>query len=325
MGANSDLGPRQRAITFLPDGWVSSTYNPPTSALVCATPRDTLISFAVVNVLTLIGAFVLGHASIRYRLTCGLLKKPKNLPHRNPRVFLKPQFLLPAVAMLVLEITSAVVGAVLAHRTGSLTLQSLIMMALARPRGTWVTVVVHFALGIAMKRCGVIEHSAWMENYYSALFSMIVTEIVLEIIGIAPTIYLLGAARSGGLWSSALGEAHGRDVRILYVGAVVYVIGISVSLGITLSTIGAWVYSQRVSSREGAPGPDKEIEKEPATAKELAAPTSTKATHRASYSQEDTLGRKRQWFLWAMFSFGWISALGSWMIWAGFASLAQDM
>ena len=46
---------------------------------------------------------------------------------------------------------------------------------------------------------------------------------------------------------------------------------------------------------------------------------------KASYSHGDTLGRKRQWFLWVMLPFRWISKLGSWMIWTRFVNLAKHM
>jgi hypothetical protein len=116
-------------------------------------------------------------------------------------------------------------------------------------------------------------------------------------------------------------------VKILYVGAIVYVCGIAVSSGITLSTIVAWAYGQRhMRQRAGVPECEMEQRKEPKTTEEVVPPPdNTGAAGKFSDHQEDTWGQKRRWFLWGMFTFGWISAAGSWMIWTGFANLAQDV
>ncbi|RPA91073.1 hypothetical protein L873DRAFT_350648 [Choiromyces venosus 120613-1] len=42
-------------------------------------------------------------------------------------------------------------------------------------------------------------------------------------------------------------------------------------------------------------------------------------------SQHESWRRKKQWFLWGMFFFGWISVAGSWLIWTGFLNVAQDL
>ena len=118
-------------------------------------------------------------AALRHRVTCGLLKKleaPTAQSAGIPQAAVPP----PGSRRLLLELASAAIP----RHTRSLTLHSLIVMALAWLRGTWATVVMHFVFGD--KAC------EWKAN--SALFSMIITEI-------APVISLFGAARNRGLLS----------------------------------------------------------------------------------------------------------------------------
>lgn len=301
----------ERQISLLPSGWVNldrlvgNTSSPVDSiySTACTSPGGSLITFAIVNVLTLLSAFILGRASVQYRLSCGLLPKPDivkgTLP--DPKSFLRVNKFIPAIVMICLDLVSSVVGAFLVSSSGVLTLPALIMMALARPRGTWITIIVSFGVANVLKRLGVIkERKMWMRHYQSSHFTMIVTEIVLEIIGIAPTVHLFATIVDPGRDGSVRGP--GKYPRIMYIGAIVYVIGISISTTLLVTAITLWMWKHLGTDDEP---PIEEIQ--------------------IQLLRLKTVKRRRRLILWSMFAFGWIPALGSWMIWTGFVHVAKDL
>lgn len=293
-------------IALLPKGWVNkdrlSQPVDPAFSTPCASPGTSLLTFALVNLLTLLGAFVLGRATVRYHLSCGLLPKhdPEDASLPKPRSFLRMIVFIPALIMIVLELMSSCVGAYLAYSSGVLTLQSLVVMALARPRGTWVTVAACFVVGNVLKRFGIIKRKRmWMRNYQSSHFTMLATEVVLEVIGIIPTVYLLSTiVDSGRRRAIAAPDAY---TRVLYIGAVIYVIGIAFSTSLLATAMVLWVWRCL------------EVDFSVAEGEELQA------------QRLDVVKRRRRWIIVSMFAFGWIPALGSWMIWTGFVHVAKDL
>lgn len=293
-------------IALLPKGWVNkdrlSQPVDPASSTSCASPGTSLATFAIVNLLTLLGAFVLGRATVRYRLSCGLLPKhdPEDASLPKPRSFLRMIVFIPAFIMIVLELMSSCVGAYLAYSSGVLTLQSLVVMALARPRGTWVTVAACFIVGNVLKRFGIIKRKRmWMRNYQSSHFTMVATEVVLEVIGIIPTVYLLSTVADSDRRRAMV--APDLYTRVLYIGAVVYVVGIAFSTSLLATAIGLWVWRCL------------EVDLSVVEGEELQA------------QRLDVVKRRRRWIIVSMFAFGWIPALGSWMIWTGFVHVAKDL
>lgn len=295
----------QNKIALLPPGWIKNATNNapyPASAVSCASPGGSLITFAIVNLLTLLGAFILGRATVRSRLSCGLLPKPETdgstLPH--PKSFLRLAVFIPAIIMIILELMSAAVGAYLAYSSGSVALHALIIMALARPRGTWVTIVVCYIVSKILTKLGIIENRVmWMGNYQSSHFTMIATEVVLEVIGIIPTIYLLRTVADPTIRVTIEGpEGY---TRVMYIGAIVYVIGLSISAALLTTAIFQWVWGRL------------EFERRPSVAGSLLE------------MRLNTVKMRRRMILWSTFAFGWIPALGSWMIWTGFVYVARDL
>lgn len=293
-------------IALLPKGWVNKDrlgqpVNPAFST-PCASPGTSLVTFALVNLLTLLGAFVLGRATVRYRLSCGLLPKhdPEDTSLPKPRSFLRMAVFIPALIMIFLELMSSCVGAYLAYSSGVLTLQSLVVMALARPRGTWVTIAACFVVGNVLKRFGIIKKKRmWMRNYQSSHFTMVATEVVLEVIGIIPTVYLLSTVADSGRRRAMV--APDVYTRVLYIGAVIYVIGIAFSTSLLATAVGLWIWRCL------------EVDLSVVEGEELQA------------QRLDVVKRRRRWIIVSMFAFGWIPALGSWMIWTGFVHVAKDL
>lgn len=293
-------------IALLPKGWVNkerlSELLDPTYSISCATPETSLITFALVNLLTLLGAFILGRATVRYRLSCGLLPKhdPEDDSLPEPRSFLRMVVFIPALIMIALELMSSCVGAYLAYSSRVLTLHALVVMALARPRGTWITIVVCYVVGNILKRIGVIKRKRmWMRNYQSSHFTMLATEVILEVVGVIPTVYLLSTvADSGRRRAMAAPDLY---TRVLYIGAVVYVVGIVISTSLLVTAIVLWVW-RRLEVDVSA------VEDEGLRKRRL-----------------DAVKSRRRWIIVSMFAFGWIPALGSWMIWTGFVHVARDL
>lgn len=293
-------------IALLPKGWVNkdrlSDPADPTYSMSCATPGTSLITFALVNLLTLLGAFVLGRATVRYRLSCGIFPKhdPEDDSLPEPRSFLRMVVFVPALIMIALELMSSCVGAYLAYSSGALTLHSLVVMALARPRGTWITIVVCFVVGNILKSAGLIKRKRmWMRNYQSSHFTMLATEVVLEVIGVIPTVYLLSTVvDSGRRRAMAASDVY---TRVLYIGAIVYVVGIAFSTSLLATAMVLWVWRRLEVDLSAVD--DEELRKR----------------------RLGVVKRRRRWIIVSMFAFGWIPALGSWMIWTGFVHVAKDL
>lgn len=128
---------------------------------------------------------------------------------------------------------------------------------------------------------------------------MLATEVVLEVIGIIPTVYLLSAVVDSG-HRRAMG-APDMYTRILYIGAIIYVVGIVFSTSLLATAMVLWVWRRLEVDLEV-------VEDEELRARRLG-----------------VVKRRRMWIIVSMFAFGWIPALGSWMIWTGFVHVAKDL
>lgn len=298
----------QRPLVVLPTGWININAQNNTihtlagsDAISCASPGASLTTFAIVNLLTLFGAFILGRATFRSRFLPRWLSEPwkndRNDSIPQPESFLRPRVFIPALIMIILELISTVVGAYLAYNTGLLGLHAVILMSLARPRGTWITIVVSWCFARVMKKLGVIkDRKMWMGNYQSSHFTMIASEIVLEVIGVIPTIYLLGTVAGVGRGETT--RASDPYTRLMYTGAFVYINGIAISTSIFGIAVYLWV-RKRFNKQHTGNGNNME-------------------------ARLKTVKRRRRLIMICLFTFGWIPALGSWMIWTGFVHAAKD-
>lgn len=128
---------------------------------------------------------------------------------------------------------------------------------------------------------------------------MLATEVVLEIIGVIPTVYLLSTVvDSGRRRAMAAPDVY---TRVLYIGAIVYVVGIAFSTSLLATAMVLWVWRRLEVDLSAVD--DEELRKR----------------------RLGVVKRRRRWIIVSMFAFGWIPALGSWMIWTGFVHVAKDL
>ncbi|KAL7269316.1 hypothetical protein RUND412_008025 [Rhizina undulata] len=342
---------RIERLPRLPLGWVqwpnSSARSESSSPYpYCATTGEHSITFAVVTLVTSLGALALAHTDIvgkllrLFRLGSSRRKSVTSMTSA-----LESTEIFQLGFAVITEIVSTVIGAEISMQKldkgqqPTIKLGPRIIMLLARPRGTWFTLVFFVVIGKVnewlkkrkrnppsqrqysseradrLTNAEPMKQASWIQNYKESLWVLAVGEILLEAIGVVPSIIFLNLGRKQtqeivdddipAAWTTQI-ERLDEFNRILIAGAAIYVVGHVV----VIVDFMALVYCIRKYRRQRL---GNQI-----------------AMHNYRLTENDPgtesvrpaiIGLLLRWGLFL----GWIASAGSWMLWVGFLEVAGDL